>query len=162
MKINTLSKLILVLIVFSVFTQSCKKDEKMTTPFTPTTGITAKINGKSFIDDGTVEANKLGNVLTSIVAIDTSALNSIVLSFGYTDTGTYEISAENVGAIYRIYDENGNETNCFAEEGVILITKYDLTNKLLSGSFHFKARNPNSGSLVNISDGVITDIPIVE
>lgn len=153
---------IILLVIIVIGFSSCKKDENNPTPSTPTIGITAKINGKSFIDDGTVEANKLGNVLTSIVAIDTSALNSIVLSFGYTDTGTYAISAENVGAIYRIYDANGNQTNCFAEEGVILITKYDLTSKLLSGSFHFKARNPNSGSLIDISEGVITEIPIVE
>lgn len=155
------TRILLFVLIISGFI-SCKKNETNPIPSTPTIGITAKINGISFIDDGTVEANKLGNVLTSIVAIDTSVINSIVLSFGYTDTGTYIIGAENIGAIYRIYDENGNGTNCFAEEGVILITKYDLTSKLLSGSFHFKARNPNSGSLVSITEGVISDIPIVE
>jgi hypothetical protein len=153
---------ILFFVIIIIGFSSCKKDENNPSPNTPYICITAKINGTSFTDDGTVEANKLGSVLTSIVAIDTSALNSIVLSFGYTDTGTYAISAENVGAIYRIYDENGNETNCFAEEGVILITKYDLTSKLLSGSFYLKVRNPTSGSLIDITEGVITDIPIVE
>lgn len=162
MKINTLSKFILVLIVFSVFIQSCKKDEKTTTPVTPTAGITAKINGKSFTDDGTTEAFKNSTISTSIYAINTAETSSIGIGFGAVTTGTYTIGSGNHGATYKAYDVNGNDTAYSATQGSFVITKYDLTNNKLSGTFSFTATNSATGRTVAITEGVITDIPIVE
>lgn len=162
MKINTLSKLILVLIVFSVFTQSCKKDEKTTTPFTPTTGITAKINGKSFTDDSTTEAFKNSTISTSIYAINTAGTSSIGIGFGAVSAGTFTIGSGNHGATYKAYDINGNDTIYSATQGTFIISKYDLINNKLSGTFSFTAKNSATGRTVSITEGVITDIPIVE
>lgn len=162
MKKNMVNKIILALVVFSIFAQSCKKDEKTVTPTTPTTGITAKINGKSFTDDSTTEAFKNSTISTSIYAINTAETSSIGIGFGAVSTGTFTIGSGNHGATYKAYDINGNDTIYSATQGSFIISKYDLINNKLSGTFSFTAVNSATGRTVSITEGVITDIPIVE
>jgi|688.fasta_scaffold00911_40 hypothetical protein len=156
------NKIILALVVFSVFAQSCKKDEKTTNPVTPTVGITTKINGKSFTDDSTTEAFKNSTISTSIFAINTAGTSSIGIGFGTVSAGTFTIGSGNNGATYKAYDINGNDTIYSATQGLFIISKYDLLNNKLSGTFSFTAVNSATGRTVSITEGVITDIPIVE
>jgi|GEM_PF-6355534 len=50
-----------------------------------------------------------------------------------------------------------NYTNDAAHTGTVTITKYDLTNRLISGSFTFSAAA--GSALVTVSDGQFTDVP---
>lgn len=162
MKKILFAKFIVPLFSLAVLLNSCKKDEKTVTPSTPTAGIIAKINGKAFTDDGTSEAFKNSTISTSIFSINSAETSSIGIGFGAVTTGTYIIGNGNHGATYRAYDANGNDTTYSATQGSFVITKYDLTSNKLSGTFSFTATNSATGRTVAITEGVITDIPIVE
>lgn len=158
MKANKFIALISLILCFT----SCKKEETRPTIQAPFVGLSLKINGVIFNDYEIVEATMVPNVLTSIFAIDSAETNSIAISFGKTEIGTYDFGIGNSGATYKKYDANGFATIYDAVDGKIVITKYDLVNHLLSGTFVMTAINDLSGEVVKINDGVINDIPIVQ
>ncbi len=144
-----------------LFLMSCKKEETKPSSQVPFVGLSAKINGITFSDQEIVEATMVPNTLTSIFAIDTSETNSIAISFNKTEIGTYEFGIGNSGATYKKYNANGDATIYYAVDGKIVITKYNLVSKLLSGTFNFTAINDLTGDVIEITDGIINDIPIV-
>lgn len=77
-----------------------------------------------------------------------------------SDLGTYKIggsSASNgVISVFnneRLEHYSTNQNN----EGAVIITKYDLVNNVVSGSFSFTATNENNK--LEITDGSFTDVP---
>lgn len=152
----------IITVFIAILLFSCKKEETNPSTQAPFIGLSAKINGVAFSDQEIVEATMVPNFLTSIFAIDTTETNSIAISFNKTEIGTYEFGIGNSGATYKKYDANGDATIYYAVDGKIVITKYDLVNHLLSGTFVMTAINDLSGEVVEITDGVINDIPIVQ
>ncbi|TCD08609.1 hypothetical protein EZ449_12275 [Pedobacter frigidisoli] len=61
--------------------------------------------------------------------------------------GEYPILADGTSS-YQI-----SSNNYFATSGKITITRYDLSNKIVSGLFYFQAKHENSDKTVAVQDG---------
>lgn len=79
---------------------------------------------------------------------------------GVTNTGTFNVDGINANnAVLSIFDGNNLEhyTSDINNQGSIIITKYDTTNKSISGTFSFKL--VSNGKIIKVENGVFTDIP---
>ncbi len=65
-----------------------------------------------------------------------------------TDVGNYDLKLNNSHASYTIED-----TFYECRQGLLIITKYDKTNKILSGRFSFIGQDSISKKTVSVTDG---------
>ena len=143
-------------ILLMVSSNSCKKDKTDTSGDT-STGFSAKVGGTSWTAKSVIATEYTGPS-TIIVAIGSTASETMTLHIGGAANGTYKVTANNnmcegnIGDYFSTYFSD-------VPVGQIVITKYDLTNKLVSGTFTFDASS--SGSTVyHVTEGKFDNVPL--
>ena len=148
-----------------LLTQACVKSS--TSP-TNQPKMTAKVNGNSFSADCSANYSngrlmlvsitigspvKEFNIYLGVTAAGTIALNTNTGAIGTGNTGVY---AEGPSAS-SLTDYATDSTHT----GTMVITKFDVAAKKVSGTFSFNAIqiSPNTGTgTVSITDGAFTDV----
>lgn len=172
---KTLKRLLIVVAILTAFTFSqCKKnknEEAQLPPETQTGAMTfgCKINGKVFVPrDGRgkpgliVQYAYLGNGPGGGWYLSMPATNwqpnppegvdifSDSLLVEESKTYPFRTTKGSVKAAY----SNGPEYNKLdTDSGSLTITKFDQTNRILSGRFFFTGTNPSSGEKVQVTEG---------
>lgn len=142
-----------------ILAASCSKDDDNETT---TASFSAKVNGTawspSFI--GAVYY-KTSNFMT--ITAGSAQTSMISLQFYGKTTGTYLMNNDTVPTVgmYSSFSTNEGVTTFFSESpvGEIKITKFDLTNKLLGGTFSFVGEDIE-GNTLTISEGKFSNVPI--
>lgn len=125
--------------------------------------VTAKIDGSTFTSmeiASTANFVAAGNVM-SIQGSDADGRAIIILINGYEGEGTYEIGGDNsifVSASYTEIDINTLTSESWAApysggEVVGSISISEETEDNLKGTFEFSARNDNTDTIIDITDG---------
>lgn len=140
-----------------VSSNSCKKDKTDTSGDT-STGFSAKVGGTSWTAKTFIATEYSGGPSTIIVATGSTASETMTLHVGGAANGTYKVTTGNnmcegnIGDYFSTYF-------CDVPVGQIVITKYDVTKKLISGTFAFDAES--SGSTVyHITEGKFDNVPL--
>jgi len=134
---------------------SCKKDETESTA----TSFSAKINGTLWTATNMLAGHELLNNTTQITAMGASVSEQISLVFTGSGTGTFKMNDDNVGSVTV---GNSDFTSFFSDvpEGEIVITKYDLSNMKISGTFAFKGEDID-GTVYTLTEGKFQNINLV-
>jgi hypothetical protein len=164
---------------------SCSKDddkkedttEKEKEPVAQSKTISCKINGAAFsaaypFSTGTL--NESGNIYTiALGAVKVSLqggttgialglhgtdLSSVKAGDVYTASGFPTVYLAIGGVDINNGSEEENATSEETGEATITITKIDHTQSIISGTFSFKALDPDTQTLFDVTDGVFTDI----
>lgn len=175
---KTLTHFITLIFVFFLLTSSsCKKEDDLTKPTQEGKNtFSCKINGQVYIPNG-------GGLLSPVKAISASVvrknngtnelsifttkseselLEKIYINIGdISTTGTYNMGIDNTK--YCEYYKRISTSTTLDEKqystrnnnnGSVNITRYDLTNGIVSGTFSFKATNDkNVNDIVTVTDG---------
>lgn len=150
---------------------SCSDDDAATNPQAPQGQLVAEVDGTPFSSNSTNTGafyyqnmlslsgtNTLGTILLTVPEI--TAAGTFDLSLGSTNDsfGTYVVTGEDG---YLSEAENGGS-------GQLIITKFDLENNLISGTFEFTAIRHNvvdpQNSFIEtvvISNGSFTDVEMI-
>jgi hypothetical protein len=168
MQTNNKAIVIAVITLASAFViQSCTK--KNTTTVT-TTNMTATVNGKSFSGIASASMSNGGLLFAAVQTGGTPATKEFNLYTKVNATGTYNMNvntgqtgAGNTG-VYAEGASAGTLTDYWTDSthtGTIVITKYDVSAKKVSGTFSFNAIQfyPQTGTgTVNVTNGSFTDV----
>jgi hypothetical protein len=148
---------LLLLAVMMVTFFSCKKDSSdATTDTTP--GFSLKFQGTTWTGSSYNATHLTYNNVTQINAYKTGTSDQIVVAFTGAATGTYTLNDNNIGtAVIGSY----SFSSLFSDipVGSIVITKYDVSKKLISGTFTFDGES-FGGSVYHITDGKFDNIPL--
>lgn len=140
-----------------IFSMSCKKDSKVTDIINLSASMKCKINGTQWTAV-TRLTTKQGNSFTinGTGSLGNDVLNIVVLG---TTPGTYNLTITPVLVQMSATFANGTNADSLytANEGTVTISSVDTTNKKISGSFSFKAKNIAS-NLKNITEGAFTNL----
>jgi hypothetical protein len=143
-----------------IITNGCKKDDPE-----PSKGITAKVAGNAWTADISVATYSQSMNLTQITGMKGLMTESIQLNITGSDVGTYAITDAETNPVVGSYVINATAEGMYttlggtAQTGQIVITEYDKTNKVVSGTFHFDAYNFNSEKII-VTDGVFTKVEL--
>lgn len=163
----------------SAFVVACKKDKTEDTPSSqPKTGIvTCKVDGKDwesnersaivpFLDSSiaSVGANIEGDTF-NLIAIKTKSGDSSMIMMNAllssTRTGTYNMT----GSDYNIFYINGIDALSllsvffgYTASSSLTITKFDVANKKVSGTFNTTMTSTSSGPTITVTNGSFTDV----
>lgn len=139
-----------------LFSFSCKKDDNEETT---TTGFSAKVEGNAWTASNTLAGHDNLTNITQITGIGSSVAEQIHLIFKGSGTGTYKMNADNIGAVEIT---NYSFTSFFSETpvGEIVITKYDVTNMKISGTFKFEGEDID-GTVYNLTEGKFDNVILV-
>lgn len=157
-----MKKITLLLLVSGIiFSMSCKKDTKITDIINPGASMKCNIGGASWSAVSRV-TTKQGNkfIITGTGSMGSDVLN--VTIFGAT-TGTYNltttlpIQTQMSGTFTKSTSTDSLYT---AYEGTATLSSVDTTNKKISGTFSFKAKNLSHPLLSNmiITSGTFTNL----
>jgi len=169
---RTLLFFALALLTTSVLLTGCKKDENPAdggsgggNTQTGAGTMSAKIDGQSWSSTSIpgspipgAYAVYTGNLLTitgsQVQGTSATFLNITILNV--TGTGEFRLGSDS-GQGAGTYGTSANEqwTTTETETGTVKITKFDTQNKIVSGTFSFKCKNPNPSATPQIRD--ITD-----
>lgn len=153
-----------------VFSSACSKsDSDDTAPSnsnpSTTSLMTAMVNSVSW---ASLNARAAGTIISGVsnvsgVASDSSfitiTINQVVaagdtidLGFGQSNAGAYSL---NTNGSIPAWTSNSN-TGCY---GVLIVTSLNMTTKLMSGTFSFKAWRGTDNTFKEITAGVFTNMP---
>lgn len=164
---KTLNKTFLVVLaIFAVNLTSCKKDDDGGGGGSAAQGtVVAKINGSNFtsleMTSAATETNAGGSTTITLQGSDTNGRAIVMIINNYDGPGTYPFTDSNVfvSATYLEADIN-NPMNSqtwsapFQDSGEVGEVKVsEKTDTNIKGTFHFKAKNMNDGSIKDITDG---------
>lgn len=133
---------------------SCNKDDDDNNNNTNANTFFAKINGIDF-NAQNISALKVGNAITITGSILEEDEIRFIIPSSITE-GSYEFGNPFSNAVFGYYTISTNESfDGEAESGMLMITKMDLTNKKIEGTFNFIAISidGNPTNTRNISDG---------
>ena len=152
-----MKKLILgtMLATLLVFSFSCKKDETETTA----TGFSAKVEGTVWTAKNMLAGHESLSNLTQITGMGASVAEQVGLVFKGSGTGTFKMNDDNTGIVVI---SNYNFTSFYSENpvGEIVITKYDVTNAKISGTFKFEGEDID-GNVYNVTEGKFDNVQLV-
>ena len=153
---KTLLLTLTALLMFTSF--SCKKDSDDNTILPATSGFSAKVDGTTwtatiFLALRSTTANDIE--ITSTSGVASEQMDLIIKGSG---TGTYPIGVNNVGAAY-IGGKTFTSVLSLVPAGTIVITKYDESAKLISGTFFFDAAD-QLGVVYHVTGGTFTNVPL--
>ncbi len=152
-KIATLA----LLIAMMVSSFNCKKDSSGSS--VPAASLSMKLNGTSWNATTISAAFTSSTNTTTIVAIKSGTSDNLELSYIGTGKGTYTIDmgeASGSGTIGSVSFDTGNSLNA---TGSVIVTGYDSSNKLISGTFSFM--NTVNGTIVyNVTAGTFENVPV--
>ncbi len=163
-----LKQLFLVIIISSLIF-SCKKDETSTPsaalPVKDSVYLTAKVGVlrafKANLNRVTVDTvfSQVGK-LTQITAFDDGNYKMII-TFQGRDTGTYVLGSKSALNYVSVYNSIGELWRSTTEGGKLKITKYDILNHKISGTFTSELRKSTSDfNFQYIDDGEFVDLKI--
>ncbi len=148
--------IILLLAVMTVTFFSCKKKSSDDTTDSTTAGFSLKFQGSTWTGS-TYTAIHL-NVMntTQITAYKSGTSVQIVLAFTGAATGTYTFDDNNMGTAVI---GNYSFTSIFSDTpvGSIVVTKYDVSKKLISGTFSFDGQT-YGGTVYHITEGKFDNV----
>ncbi len=149
---RTLISIVLALLLVATF--GCKKDEDKNTE----ASFSAKVEGKVWTALVTQAFHTTSAGLTQIMASSGTSFEQIALDFKGSGTGTFVLNDNNVASVVMTgYDF----TSLYSDnpEGEIVITKYDESALLISGTFHFKGES-FEGVVYTVTEGKFENIPM--
>jgi hypothetical protein len=112
--------------------------------------LTAVVNGMNWESAGSVTTQINGNAI--LISAGNANSNLSLIYTGPFTTGTYTLT----NALYSV-----TSTNYTANTGSITFTKWDQAEKLIFGTFNFKAFEvTGSGDSVNVTQGKFTFVPL--
>jgi len=159
-------KFLFVLSLLSILlAASCKKDDLPKATQTGANTMAAKVNGKVWQTKACTSCIGGGTALSinyddrSFFGIsgqnrDQNIVITLVIK-SLKSTGVYELTTQinnyvqfyNSKGIIKYYTSNTNR-------GIVIITKLDLTNKIVSGTFDLTAEDENNpGNTIKVTDG---------
>ena len=146
-----------------VFLGSCAKDEEKEEDPTPSSNFSAKVDGDSF--SAVQHAATVDQDHNLVIGGMNSQGSTIVLSLaGFTGEGSFNFSpssesgafytpdTSNFLNIYSTVGENGN--------GNAVITGWNGTDSIISGTFSFNAEHISNGSTATVTEGVFSSIQV--
>lgn len=162
-------KLVTLLLAIGLFTFSCKSDDDGGSGGSAVSGtITAKVDGTTVTTMKEVTFADLTNGMLSISG-NTGGTNARIFAMNIVEfdgEGTYPISSDgnifNSGSYQEMSIDINNPTGAessiwqapYAGGGAIGEIKVSkVTDTHIEGTFHFKAKNSEDGSIKNITDG---------
>lgn len=159
---KTLKTLLLALLISSL-NIACKKDKTNQPTQIGANKMYAKVNGVPWEPKGCIACNSAfsisyGDRINFGVEgknIDQKITISIILR-NLTSTGTYELTSTefNFGDLVNTTITYNRFTTTKLNKGNITITKLDLVNKIISGTFEFTAEDKdNPQNTVKVTDG---------
>lgn len=142
---------------------SCKKDdEKVNTNNTITGSLTAEIDSinrnyninleRTTIDTGISDGIKF----IVIQGMDLGS-NTLMLYIPSRDTGTFKL-AQGIASTIRYTTKQGVMYR--GKSGSVHVTKVDVINKKLSGTFDAKLLQTGSTDTIYLGNGIFTDLPL--
>jgi len=157
---------LVVLALVAVNFTSCKKDDDGGGGGSAAQGtVVAKVGGSSFesleMTSAASETNAGGSTTITLQGSDTNGRAIFMIINQYDGPGTYEFSDSNVfvNATYvetNISNPMDSQTWSapYQNSGVVGEVKVsEKTDTNIKGTFHFKAKNMNDGSIKDITDG---------
>ncbi len=140
-----------------IIATGCKKEtEKDEQTDEPQYFIKAKVNG-NWIEGNHALASITNNLtrLTIEKGLTSDPWVMYVKIFAYTAPGTYHVDTSNKGDISFAYLENPQESPFYADGhnqtyGTITVA---IDNKLVTGTFSFKAYNTQTGEYIDVTEG---------
>jgi hypothetical protein len=146
---------ILLLAVLIVTCFSCKKDssEDSTTP-----GFSLTFQGATWTGSSYTATHLTATNSTQITAYKSGTADQIVVAYTGSATGTYTFNDSNMGSAVI-----GSITfsSIFSDPpvGSIVVTKYDVSKKLISGTFTFDGQT-FGGTVYHITNGKFDNVPL--
>jgi hypothetical protein len=143
------------ILVFFLMNPGCKKDKTETgTPV-----FSAKVEGVDWVASEVTGYASSVSASTIITATNTQG-EQIIIAFNSHDTGTVTytnddpFSYANYATTETEYSTMYNST----PEGEVIVTTFDKSKSIISGTFHFTAKN-SAGQKKIITEGKFNDIP---
>jgi len=136
-------------------TFGCKKDDADSAK----ASFSAKVEGTVWAAANITAMYQTGSNATSITTFGTMPSEQITLHFIGSETGTYTFGDLNLASAVI----GGNTfTTMFSDNptGAIVITKYDMTNKKISGTFTFSGDNMD-GDVFEVTEGKFENVDLV-
>ena len=178
MKIRKLTTVEIILAVFffsclSLGSSCCKKDNPPpTSNYIPPNSMSAKINGIDWKNCGPPTLPNIGGQYFQGNYFDIEGTaycqqgnpDIYMKIFNLADTGYYNLggTTNNRGEVNGpSIDSHGSRVRFTTDAihiGGIQVSKFDITNKKISGTFQFDAFNVDSNKVVKVTDGKINDV----
>lgn len=156
----TLKKTVSIFIFALAFIlNSCKKDDKTATP-TPTPVDTAeyftcKLNSVSYVDDSRFADYSSGT--TRVISQNADQL--IRLNINGEAVGTYNLTSSSTANAIIYIDGNGIQYNSIS--GSVIVTEYNKTNKIISGTFTGVLKKTTDNTQISVSEGKFNYIELL-
>ena len=149
------NSIIAILLVGVVFSISCKKDSKITDLVNFSASMKCKVDGTQW--SSLTRVTTLGNPTTVNGTNGNSVLNVTILG---NTTGTYTLNT-NAGTFQfsATYTNDSGTTDSLytAYNGTATISSIDATNKRISGTFSFQAKN-TAMNQKTVTEGTFKDL----
>jgi hypothetical protein len=157
-----MKKTILILALFTIILSACKKDEDKTPTPSNNPSFSMKVNGISYVDDGTAEGLFIKNHNTNVSSYALDQKSSITVYFEANAKGTYTVGQGSHGASYISYGLSGTDTTYYAQSGSINVSEYDTAGHQISGTFNLVVRNSSNGKSINLTEGKFENLSLTE
>ena len=148
---------ILLFAVMMVTFFSCKKSSSDDTTDT-TASFSLKFQGTTWTGTSYTAAHLTFNNTTQITAYKSGTSDQIVVAFTGSATGTYTFNDNNLGSAV-IGSITFSSLFSDIPVGSIVVTKYDVSKKLISGTFVFDGQS-FGGTVYHITEGKFNNIPL--
>jgi len=156
------------MMVFGLALTSCNNDENdievpEDNPVTTSGIMTCKINGSTW--QSTTAASVIGNGLINVTGQITSTGEMITMTLN-AETATVNSLAQGTGS-FAAYKETSSSATSFVSHtaggsGTTSVTQINTSNHTVSGTFMFTGVRTTDYTLVQITEGVFTNIPYTE
>jgi hypothetical protein len=151
-----MKKLIVVLLSICVLSDmGCKKDNSNAGP----ASFSAKVEGVDWTANNVSGIASATDPSTAITATNISD-EKMTLAFYTHNTGTITFKANDPYSFgsYATADNEYSTLNSSSPLGTIIITDFDKSQKIISGSFSFTGKN-TAGNKINITEGKFENVP---
>lgn len=143
-----------------IFAAGCKKSSDDTTPTpSPTKSFSAKIDGTAWSSTSVISSYTATLGYTQVAATGGNNSDTFQITFVGEATGTFSMGTVTTGTA----SVNGTMFSSISLDppvGQVVVTKYDKTSNLVSGTFSFDARDMN-GATHHITEGKFENVPLV-
>jgi hypothetical protein len=133
----------------------CKKDD----PSSSKASFSAKVQGTMWTGSIVTAVQFTGENLIMITAAGTNPSEQISLDIKASGTGTFPINNDNLGTV-EIGTYSFTSLISSNPLGQVVITKYDVTNKKISGTFYFDGEDM-AGTVYHVTEGKFENIDLV-
>jgi hypothetical protein len=154
-KIISLALLAAVMISFT----SCKKKSDSSETAVTTPSLSMKFNGNSWVPTTITAAYLSYNSSTTITAYKTGTSDQFVLIYAGKGTGTYNFADDEAFGSGNIGSSTFSTIMFDYTTGSVIVTAYDSSKKLISGTFSFSSSKKSESSL-NVTEGKFDNIPL--